>query len=148
MHHSLKYYFRLTFLCLIFPTTLFSASVYKWTDEAGEVHYSDKPLSPLTETIKLTAEPEAKQIENAKQREIILRNTANDLQSNRLQRESRQQKLEQGKQKQQRKEKQQARENEIKKEEEQREGNNEGHYQKQWQQQMPSQRPLPQPLRQ
>jgi len=132
-------------LLLVFPAMLQAAAIYKWIDENGDIHYSDTPQNQLAEKIDIEPGPDAEKIEQAKQREAILRKAAADLQSNREQRETRQQEAKREKQKQQRKKEQQAQAKEKKREA--REGRSEGHYQKQWQQQLPPRHPGPEPFR-
>lgn len=142
MYHFLLTFFIFISLLLIFPSMLLAKTIYKWSDEAGNVHYSDKPPPTPTsrETVDIKPAPETEQIEKVRQRENILRTTADDLQSTRLQRESQQQDVEKEKRKQQQKEAQLAQDKKTEQGKEQHEGTSEGHYQKQWQQQMPPQR--------
>ncbi len=135
--------FFLATLLLVSPVMLQAAAIYKWTDEAGNVHYSDSPQTRSAEEVDIKPVPDAEKIEQAKQREAILRKAAEDLQSNRKQREIQQLEAEKERRKQQRKKEQQAQTQEKKKEP--REGRSEGYYQKQWQQQLPPQYPVPAP---
>ncbi len=133
-------------MLLVSPVMLQAAEIYRWTDEAGNVHYSDKPQTQSAKRIDVRPAPDEEKIKQAKQRQAILHDTAEKLQSNRQQREIRQRQVEKEKRKQQRLKEQQTQTKEKKTGT--REGNSEGHYQKQWQQQMPPQRPLPQPFKQ
>ena len=45
-----------------------NAKVYKWTDESGKVHYSDKPVDVKSEAIKIKNQPSDTDIKAAKQR--------------------------------------------------------------------------------
>lgn len=128
--------FFLATLLLVLPNLLQAAAIYKWTDKAGNVHYSDTPQTRSVEKVDIKPGPDAEKIEPAKQRATILRKAAEDLQSNREQREAKREK-----QKQQRKKERQAQAEEKKKAP--REGHSEGHYQKQWQQQLPPRHPHP-----
>ncbi len=132
-------------LLLIFPGMLQATAIYKWIDKNGDTHYSDTPPDRLAKKIDIRPEPDAKEIEQAKQREKILRNAAEDLQKNRKQREIRQLEAERKKRTQQRKKEQQTQAEEKKRET--REGRSEGHYQKQWQQQLPPRHPGAEPFR-
>jgi len=132
-------------LLLVLPTLLQATEIYKWVDENGDIHYSDTPQSRLAEKIDIRPKPDAEKIEQAKQREAILRKAAEDLQSSREQRQTRQREAKREKQKQQRKKDRQAQAEEKKKE--LREDRSEGYYQKQWQQQLPHQHPAPEPFR-
>lgn len=133
-------FFQATLL-LVFPTLLQAAGVYKWVDEHGNIHYSDAPQNLPAEKIDISPEPDLETVEQARQRENILRQAADDLQTHRKQREIEQQKREREKKKQQRKEQQALIKEKEKKKKEQREGRSQGHYQKQWEQQLPPQHP-------
>ncbi len=121
-------------LLLIFPAMLQATAIYKWIDENGDIHYSDTPQDQLAKKIAIRPEPDTKEIEQAKQREKILRNAAEDLQKNRKQREIRQLEAERIKRTQQQKKEQKTQAQKKKKEA--RESRSEGHYQKHWQRQL------------
>lgn len=52
---------------LVFVSTT-NAKVYKWTDENGKTHYSDKPVNDKSEVIKVNKERSGKSVEDAKRR--------------------------------------------------------------------------------
>ena len=52
----------------IFFTCLTHAKVYKWTDENGKVHYSDKPFNQESKELEIKKQPNKQEIRKAKQR--------------------------------------------------------------------------------
>jgi len=57
------------------------AKVYKWTDENGKVHYSDKPIDEKSQQIKMKSEPTASEVLKAKQRAAVLIRHQNKVQA-------------------------------------------------------------------
>jgi hypothetical protein len=57
----------LTFTLFLFADSI-NAKVYKWVDENGKTHYSDKPIDDKSKEIKVKKGPSAKRINDAKQR--------------------------------------------------------------------------------
>ena len=58
-------------IVLVFAFTT-QAEIYKWTDENGKVHYSDKPFDENSEKIKLKREPTKAERLEAQQRASAL----------------------------------------------------------------------------
>ena len=50
----------------ILPTNL-QSQVYKWVDENGKVHYSDKPIDDKSKKVKIKSTPSQQQVKEAKQ---------------------------------------------------------------------------------
>jgi len=50
---------RLFILFMLAATNLVDAKTYKWTDEDGRVHFSDRPTSNKAEQIKLKKQPKS-----------------------------------------------------------------------------------------
>jgi len=48
---------RLVFLITCLAATSLSAEVYKWVDEKGKTHYSDKPVNENAETVEIKKTP-------------------------------------------------------------------------------------------
>lgn len=44
-------------MTMLLFSTLVAADVYKWTDEQGRVHYSDRPMSDASQPLKVTPAP-------------------------------------------------------------------------------------------
>ncbi len=65
-------YFILVICSITFPL---SAAVYKWVDENGKTHYSDKPLDEKSETvhIKNTPAPDPAHNERIEKRDRLLK---------------------------------------------------------------------------
>lgn len=60
---------KLFILLFVFsPILEVNAQVYKWTDENGKVHYSDKPVDKKSEAVKIKRQPTSQEINQAKQR--------------------------------------------------------------------------------
>lgn len=59
-------------LLLIFMTFTATAEVYKWTDENGKIHYSDKPIDEKTKKIKMKRQPSHTEVSQAKERASAL----------------------------------------------------------------------------
>jgi len=57
------------------------AKVYKWTDENGKVHYSDKPIDEKSEQIKIKRQPTDAEVLRARQRASTLIQHQNKVQS-------------------------------------------------------------------
>lgn len=67
---------------VIFLLTLTTqAKVYKWTDENGKVHYSDKPIDKKSEQIKMQRQPTDAEVLRARQRASSLIQHQNKFQS-------------------------------------------------------------------
>ncbi len=76
------------FLSRIFVPTLIlmfafatQAKVYKWTDEKGKIHYSDKPIDEKSQPIKMKRQPTSTEIMQAKKRASTLIQHQNKVQS-------------------------------------------------------------------
>ena len=41
------------FICVMISSTLVAGEIYKWTDENGRVHFSDKPVSDTAQEIEI-----------------------------------------------------------------------------------------------
>lgn len=68
--------------------TAFAAKIYKWTDDKGNVHYSDKPDNKnQNQQIKITPGPSKEKKEAAKQHQQQLKSTADTLEKNNQERE-------------------------------------------------------------
>ncbi len=59
--------FALLLASLFFSAPSF-AKVYKWVDENGKTHFSDKPFDEKSEQVKMKREPTKEEIQQAKQR--------------------------------------------------------------------------------
>ncbi len=46
-----------------------NAEVYKWTDENGKIHYSDKPLDTKSQKVQIKNQPSKEQVLEAKRRQ-------------------------------------------------------------------------------
>ena len=57
-------------LVLLAPSALADSEIYKWTDEEGNVHYSDCPPPPScdAETIQAEPEPDPSEVRKAQER--------------------------------------------------------------------------------
>lgn len=49
-----------------------NAKVYKWVDENGKIHYSDKPIDKKSEVVKMKRQPTSQEINQAKKRASTL----------------------------------------------------------------------------
>ena len=58
-----------------------NAKVYKWTDENGKVHYSDKPIDDKSKQIKMERQPTNAEVLQARQRASTLIQHQNKVQS-------------------------------------------------------------------
>ncbi len=57
------------------------SKVYKWTDENGKVHYSDKPIDEKSQQIKMKRQPSEAEVLKAKQRASTLIRHQNKVQA-------------------------------------------------------------------
>ncbi len=57
--------FTLSICGLLSFSALISAEVYKWVDEQGKVHYSDKPINESAKKITVNKPPSDKQLQAA-----------------------------------------------------------------------------------
>ncbi|MDJ0806177.1 MAG: DUF4124 domain-containing protein [Gammaproteobacteria bacterium] len=67
----------ISILLLMFSGLLAAAEVYKWTDEQGRVHFSDRPLDEKSEQVQVTPSPQLnqsplEQAEREKRRQRLL----------------------------------------------------------------------------
>lgn len=53
---------------ILSPILEVNAQVYKWVDENGKVHYSDKPVDKKSEAVKMKRQPTSQEINQAKRR--------------------------------------------------------------------------------
>ena len=67
-------------ITLVFAFTA-QGKVYKWTDENGKVHYSDKPIDEKSEQIEMKRQPTNAEVQQAKQRALTLIRHQNKVQS-------------------------------------------------------------------
>ena len=72
--------FLIPILTLVFAFAT-QAEVYKWTDENGKVHYSDKPIDEKSERIKMKRQPTDAEVLQARQQASSLVQHQNKIQS-------------------------------------------------------------------
>ncbi len=70
---AILFFYALSFASLI------AGEVYKWVDENGKVHYSDKPFHKDARPMKLKNQPTKKQVEQARKQAETLQVRMNDL---------------------------------------------------------------------
>lgn len=58
----------LSLAAILIPESTSAAGVYKWVDENGKVHYSDRPQGSKSQSIDIKSAPEAGQSEEARRR--------------------------------------------------------------------------------
>lgn len=71
---------NLFFITILFLVPNLHAEVYKWTDENGKIHFSDKPINEKSAKIKIKKPPTKRQILNAKKKASTLINHQNKVQ--------------------------------------------------------------------
>ena len=72
-------------LLLILAPAAAAQTVYRWVDEDGGVHYGDQPdAGREAEAIALPRQPDAAQVEAARQRQEQIRTQANELADQRI----------------------------------------------------------------
>jgi len=56
------------FLHLITTASDVQSEVYKWTDENGKTHYSDKPIDAKSQKLRMNRQPSSEEVNQAKDR--------------------------------------------------------------------------------
>jgi len=70
--------FRLVILIILLLVRAESqAEVYRWVDERGKIHYSDKPHSKQDQAVKMPTAPEQSRVKEAKNRAEAIINHSN-----------------------------------------------------------------------
>lgn len=72
--------FLMPIITLVFAFAT-QAEVYKWTDENGKVHYSDKPIDEKSKQIKMKRQPTDAEVLQARQQASSLIQHQNKIQS-------------------------------------------------------------------
>lgn len=98
-----KLAFLITILVVIFSSETIQAKVYKWVDENGKVHYSDKPFDDKAKELKINDNVNPQQQRAAKERakkliEMQQRSVKNRLETEQEKRQQQQQNEEQSRQ--------------------------------------------------